>query len=72
MTTVYRVIELFAYDTKIKVSPSHYCKRDNIWFNEAEVLLDQYEDTFKNLEVELIEHNSQYDTIYYNEVKQNG
>lgn len=72
MTTVYRVIELFAYDTKIKVSPSRYCKRDTIWFNEAEVLLDQYEDTFKKLEVELIEHTTQYVHIYYNEVKENG
>lgn len=70
MTTVYRVIELFAYDTKIKVSPSHYCKRDTIWFNEAEVLLDQYEDTFKKLEVEYIEHKSQYIQIYYNEIKE--
>lgn len=68
MTTVYRVIELFAYDTKIKVSPSPYCKRDTSWFNEAEALLYQYEDTFKKLEVEYIEHHSQYVQIYYNEV----
>lgn len=67
MTKVSRLLELYEYKTVVKIEPCiNYCNGvTGSWFNTCENLLDNYEDVLSTVFVELIEHKSQYDVIYY-------
>lgn len=69
MTTVTRLLELYNYDTTIKISPCvAYCvETTETWFGQADQLLYDNEDIFNKLYVEIIEHFSRYDVIYYSD-----
>lgn len=69
MISVYRVLELFKYDTLVKVEPSRYCRSSIVLWGLSSDIMDENEDILSNMEVEVIERGYQAIHIYYNEVK---